>query len=336
FKEIKLIHSRYTFQDENIGNSQSPNKERQSYNNNRYSRCFLPSTKTNISVIKEPRYQTHDILGQDSLTSTLKFRGNKSNKIYCTETRRAWFQNQLTKVYAKLTLSQKKINDLRREYSMIIKKQLIHIKKLASTIGRLLATTECTTDTIAPKHPATQLVNYKSEKLEWNMPNRKLTNNNYLHKHIINRMRSILVKSDNTIAVVYLNYQGSTAFQELSLLAEDIWNLCLNKKIRITAQHLPGKLNLQVDQASRYRPVQQDWKLNPTIFNQLMIKWGLFTINLFANRNNTQLPHYFSRFPDPSAFATDALKQKWPKKTLWSNSPWIIIPKILFKMILDK
>ncbi|CAG8487821.1 11863_t:CDS:2 [Gigaspora margarita] len=214
------------------------------------------------------------------------------------------------------TLPHKKVSELRRDCLTIIRKQLVHIKKLASIIGRLLATTD-----------AGAIKNHEVIYGHWAQTQRRLHINvlelKAIHYALLSfktiKDQTIMIKSDNMTAVAYLNHQGGTISQELSLLAENIWNLCLNQKIKIIAQHLPGKLNIQADWASRVRPMQQDWQLNPMIFNQLWEKWGPFTIDLFANKRNAQLQYYFSRFSDPSALAIDALKQDWPRETLWAN-----------------
>ncbi|CAG8582884.1 7892_t:CDS:10 [Gigaspora margarita] len=347
--------------------------ERRSYDNDQYSRRFLPRSLIFINVgnhrvVKEPSYQTHDILGRHSLTSTLKFRGDKSDKNYCTETRRAWFQNQLTKVYAS-PFPTSRILGLQDRFkkngansstkeNKRPKKRMFHDYKATTNTYKEIsinhwkalsyywcstsiethdtlankrqklsskkAWMECTTDTIAPKHPATQLdgSSKKSRDNLWTLDRspKKIT-----HKYS-------RIEGNSLCTAIVQGYQQSNSLGKIRQYSSGL----PKPPRRITAQHLPGELNLQADQASRYKPVQQDWKLNSTICNQLMIKWGPFTIDLFANRNNTQLSHYFSRFLDPSALTTDALKQDWPKETLWANPPWIIIPKILSKMILDK
>ncbi|CAG8823075.1 34265_t:CDS:2, partial [Gigaspora margarita] len=180
-------------------------------------------------------------------------------------------------------------------------------------------------NSILSEHPTTQLGAIKNHEViydHWTQTQRRLYINilelKAIHYALLSfetiKDQTIMIKLDNMTAVAYLNYQGSTISRELSLLAEDIWNLCLNQKIKIIAQYLSGKLNIQANWASR----------------------GPFTINLFASKRNAQLQYYFSRFPDPSALAIDALKQDWPRETLWANPPWILIPKILSKAILDK
>ncbi|CAG8787085.1 39063_t:CDS:2 [Gigaspora margarita] len=144
---------------------------------------------------------------------------------------------------------------------------------------------ELSFNTIITKHSTAQLVDQEPGGLEQNMFNPTTTNNNYLHRCFVNRMgchnepKHSLQSLDRTsnelthkclgIKSTYLNHQGGTISQELSLLAEDIWDICLKRKIKLIAQHLLSIVNLQADEASRCKFEQQDWQLNPEVFNQL-------------------------------------------------------------------
>ncbi|CAG8820719.1 41303_t:CDS:2, partial [Gigaspora margarita] len=95
-----------------------------------------------------------------------------------------------------------------------------------------------------------------------------------------------------------------------------------------------GELNTQADLASRHKFEQQDWQLNPKIFEKLVSRWGPFTIDLFANQTNTQLPDYYSRFPDSRALATDALNSSiqddyGPSDPLFNNTGMNNVPIVL-------
>ena len=59
-------------------------------------------------------------------------------------------------------------------------------------------------------------------------------------------------------------------------------------------------------------------------------------MDLFASHHNSQLHRYFSWTPDPGAEAINAFHQTWSKMNLWANPPWILIPRILSKLIREK
>ena len=67
---------------------------------------------------------------------------------------------------------------------------------------------------------------------------------------------------DNTAAVAYINKMGGTHSQVLSNLALQLWEWCLQNNLEISAQHLPGHLNVRADQESRILLDSSDWKLD--------------------------------------------------------------------------
>ena len=61
---------------------------------------------------------------------------------------------------------------------------------------------------------------------------------------------------------------GDTKNRDISVLSKEIWDYLLEKKITITAEYLPGKLNIQADQESQLVRDSSEWKLNPSIFRK--------------------------------------------------------------------
>ena len=56
---------------------------------------------------------------------------------------------------------------------------------------------------------------------------------------------------DNTTGLLYLMKMGGTESREMTALAKEIWEFALSQKIIITAEYLPGKLNVRANWASR-------------------------------------------------------------------------------------
>lgn len=111
-------------------------------------------------------------------------------------------------------------------------------------------------------------------------------------------------------------YHGHSLYQQtewtLSNLALQIWEWCLNRKITIQAEHIPGRHNKEADKESRKGADYSNWRLHPEIlFKELNSRWGSFDIDLFAARHNTQLMRFYSYHLDLSAEAVDALSQPW-------------------------
>lgn len=121
---------------------------------------------------------------------------------------------------------------------------------------------------------------------------------------------------DNTTALSYLLKMGGTKDQNLIRISEEIWNYLISEGIMITAEHLPGKLNMRADWPSRYSKDFSEWKLLPQIFNQVCMKLG--SLEIFASHLSHQLPHYYAWRPDPHSLATDAMQQTWSQKTLYA------------------
>ena len=57
----------------------------------------------------------------------------------------------------------------------------------------------------------------------------------------------LLVRSDNTTVVSYINFQGGTHSPSLCLLAIELWEWCIQRGIHLSAAHIPGEDNLVAD-----------------------------------------------------------------------------------------
>ncbi len=103
-------------------------------------------------------------------------------------------------------------------------------------------------------------------------------------------------------------FGGETHSLMLSNLALALWEWSLNHKMIISAEHLAGHLNSIADWESRNFRDTSNWRLDPAVFQSLMQIRGTCGMDLFADRLNSQLPHFFSWRPDPMAAGTDALQ----------------------------
>ena len=144
----------------------------------------------------------------------------------------------------------------------------------------------------------------------------------------------LLHRTDNTVAVSYLNKQGGRV-QKISQPVEEVWTFCLERGIEITASHIPGSDLLDgVDFLSRMGDKQSEWSLPRTVFLEIQSLWGPFQYDLFATQFNTQLQNFMSFWKDPHAFALDALNQPWPHNC-YAFPPFCLIGRILVKMMQD-
>ena len=140
------------------------------------------------------------------------------------------------------------------------------------------------------------------------------------------------LKMDNTTAVFYVNNMGGTHSQVLVDLTSQIWDWAMDRDMTLTAEYLPGRLNVRADHESRLRGDSSEWKLDPRIFRQIMKMVGQCDVDLFASRLSTQLPKYMSWKPDPGALATDALNQPWGNINSYAFPPFSLIGRCLSKI----
>ena len=134
---------------------------------------------------------------------------------------------------------------------------------------------------------------------------------------------------DNTAAVAYINKMGGTHSQFLSNLAVQLWEWRLQNNLQISAQHLPGHLNVRADQESRMLLDSSDWKVDPLMFQTIQEKWGPLEVDLFASRLTHQLPKFVSWRPDPLAVHSDAFSMNWRDIQGYAFPPFALIGRCL-------
>jgi len=140
---------------------------------------------------------------------------------------------------------------------------------------------------------------------------------------------TVLLQLDNQTAVAYINNMGGTVSPQLTDLAKTLWMWALARDIILTAEYIPGVVNVVADAESRSMQDRTDWKLHPKLFQQINQRWGPLQVDLFASRLSTQLPRFFSWKPDPLAEATDAFSQQWETFKGYANPPWCLIGRVL-------
>ena len=125
------------------------------------------------------------------------------------------------------------------------------------------------------------------------------------------RNKNVLIKSDNITAVAYVVNMGGTKSQLCNKIVNDIWEWCIENKIWVTAEYLPGNLNYFADYESREINPNLEWALTSDIFNGITKVFGKPEIDLFATRLNAKLENYVSWKPDPNALYVNAFTISW-------------------------
>ena len=147
----------------------------------------------------------------------------------------------------------------------------------------------------------------------------------------------ILVSSDNSTVVAYINKQGGTRSQTLMEETYLLFNLLQSREWSLRASYLPGAKNVIADALSRRNQViPSEWSLHPLIVKRIFKVWQTPLIDLFATKRNTKLPLYISPVPDPEAWAEDALSVSWKGLLGYAYPPPAIMSKVLEKILLEE
>ena len=145
--------------------------------------------------------------------------------------------------------------------------------------------------------------------------------------------QTVLVATDNSTVVAYINKQGGTHSAEMCALLWKIMTWCHHYHITLKARHIPGCLNVMADLLSRSNQVQsREWSLHPQVFKQICQKWFTPHVDLFATHLNHKLPLYVSPVPDPKAWDIDALNINWTNLTAYAYPPTALLHKVIQKI----
>ena len=159
-----------------------------------------------------------------------------------------------------------------------------------------------------------------------------------LLSHVKNKTGGhVRVMTDNTTALACINKQGSTRSQKQNSVTREIWELALRKQFWISAAHIPGKDNVEADEASRVFNDSTEWSLRNDIFDTITSCFGKPTLDLFASRLNYKTKRYCAWEPDPGAMVIDSFSYDWGKEELgYAFPPFSVIHMVLRKLIQDE
>ncbi|VDI56241.1 Hypothetical predicted protein [Mytilus galloprovincialis] len=148
--------------------------------------------------------------------------------------------------------------------------------------------------------------------------------------------QSLLVATDNSTVVAYLQNQGGNHSFSLYHLSKEVLLLCHSLDIILSVRHVPGSQNLLADDLSRSRvPVNTEWEIHPSVFQEIILRWDRPHIDLLATSLNHKLKTYASPIPDEKAWAVDAITLSWKGIFSYMFPPFRLLPKILHKIQRD-
>ncbi|XP_067245130.1 uncharacterized protein, partial [Chanodichthys erythropterus] len=152
-------------------------------------------------------------------------------------------------------------------------------------------------------------------------------------KHFLPDLRGfhVLVRTDNTAVVAYINHQGGLRSRRLYYLARQILLWSQGKLLSLRAAYIPGHQNGGADALSRQGPRPGEWRLHPEVVSLLWKNFGRAEVDLFASGESTQCPLWYS-LTHPAPLGLDAMVQTWPRLRLYAFPPIALLPGVLEKV----
>ena len=145
---------------------------------------------------------------------------------------------------------------------------------------------------------------------------------------------SVVVATDNTTVVSYINKQGGMRSGSLCALLWRLLSWCHPRGISLRGQHIPGRLNVIADKLFRHNQlIQTEWSLSQQVFNLLCSRWAQPHVDLFATRFNHKLPKFVSLVPDPTAWAVDVMSLSWENLDVYAFPPVSLLNQVISKVV---
>lgn len=144
--------------------------------------------------------------------------------------------------------------------------------------------------------------------------------------------RAILLESDNTTTVAYLN-RGAGNQDKLGNFASSFAQWLFGLGVSITARHLAGVLNVAADALSRgfTHLSLSALVLKRSVFVSLDTRWGPHNIHLFARPYNTQLALYSDTDKKGTAVTT-AWAMEWRGDNAFITPSPYCVARVLAKL----
>jgi hypothetical protein len=131
----------------------------------------------------------------------------------------------------------------------------------------------------------------------------------------------------------------------LAAVARPLMSVLNQKGISLSCRWRAGVENSEPDRLSRlssppYRSCndENDYMLRRSLFRFLQTHFRYkVVLDMFASGLNSQVPLFWSRYPEPGSAGVDAFAFRWSGLNgLYANPPWPLIPQILQRLLLEK
>jgi ribonuclease HI len=142
----------------------------------------------------------------------------------------------------------------------------------------------------------------------------------------------IMIRTDNTTALSYINRFGGCRATKCHAIAKLIWQWCEAKYIFIKACYIPSKQNIIADSLSRSLHDSSDFMLSQQAFSKIVKWFGEPSIDYFASSRTKQCYRFASWQPDVGATLVDAFTVSWTGEFFYAFPPFNQIIKVLNKI----
>ncbi|XP_068206186.1 uncharacterized protein [Palaemon carinicauda] len=126
------------------------------------------------------------------------------------------------------------------------------------------------------------------------------------------RRHSVVLMSNTTTVVAYVNKQSGTISLFLCELTKQIHNWAMSHFMELSVRYIPGKRNVLADTLSSLGQVLgAEWSLYPLVVERLFAPWSSPDIELFATRLMRKLPEFCFPILEEWPLFEDAFQNSW-------------------------
>ena len=153
-------------------------------------------------------------------------------------------------------------------------------------------------------------------------------------KHFLPRLKGqhVIVRTDSTVTAAYINRQGGLGSPTLCKLATALWLWAHPQFSSLRAVHVPGPQNVAPDMLSRGGRSPGEWILHPQVVEGIWSRFGRAEVDLFATRESSHCPRFFSLRNDDPPLGWDALAHLWPQTLLYAFPPFTLLQALLHRV----
>ncbi|XP_051959811.1 uncharacterized protein LOC127627466, partial [Xyrauchen texanus] len=149
------------------------------------------------------------------------------------------------------------------------------------------------------------------------------------------RGKHVLVRTDSTTVVAYINRQGGVRSLHMSQLARRLLLWSQQRLESLRATHIPGNLNVIADALSRQNLPGGEWRLHPQSVQLIWDRFGKAQVDLSASQETSHCPLWYGLTEAP--LGTDALAHSWPEGLRkYAFPPVSLLAQVLCKVREDK